>query len=141
MKEITKEEFNKSLTVAKEVACYFDGTIIGSALVEKLIPWSLINDIDILVIRDNYFKIQQYFYNNGFKETKKGFKLSGYLDTIGSCIFIKDDYIPIHVNLTANDYKADTTVSFVLKSKIERYSESDQKQIMSLLMNNKCKNW
>lgn len=128
----------KTINIAKNICYYFDGNIIGSVLLKDQIDPNLITDVDIAIDKDKYFNIQKYLNDNGFKETKVGYKLQGYKDTIGSKLFRKEEYLPIHLCFKTKDFYI-MSVDSIWGKKMERYSKSDIEQIKSMLKLNKRK--
>lgn len=135
-----KEDLVKSIIEAQKVCNYFEGYLIGSILLVNHIENDLINDIDIAVHKDMYFRLKAYFYDLGFKETKEGYKQKGYADTIGSLIFERLGYIPIHLSFIQEGFGI-LSIPEILKEKIIRYNKSDRKQIASFVDLNKTKGW
>ncbi len=123
-----------------KICKYFNGQLIGSILISRQINEDLINDIDIAISKNDYFNVQSYLEDLEFKETKHGYKQRGYADTIGSCIFIKKGYLPIHLSVKPEGYKL-LSIPEIWAEKIKRYSSSDREQILSLLSLNTARPW
>lgn len=135
-----KPRLLKTVETAKKIVSYFDGQIIGSYLIRLIIDQDLINDIDVSIDASLYFNVQEFLNDEGYVETKAGYKQNGYEDTIGSCLFKKSNQVPIHLCLSKGKVSV-YSIPELLAAKIKRYNKQDQKQLLFILQNNSSPAW
>ena len=124
-----------TIGMANELVGYFGATIIGSVLLEKMIGFELINDVDVAIDLSRLWNIKKFLEDKGFKETESSYQQPGYADTIGSLVFKREGHLPIHVSIKGKDFKL-KTIPEIIKEKIDRYSATDRAQILQFVKTN-----
>jgi len=134
------ELFEKSKPIAESICSYFDGVIIGSALLLLEMDSSLINDIDVTISNDKYKNVSKFLLDSGFKETESPHKTRYEGFKKGSMIFEKKGFLPIHLLLTKDPNFIVKENKEIWAEKIKRLSESDINQITSMMENVRYRN-
>ncbi len=112
--------------IIKELYEYFDVKLAGSMLLyrEKILPLDLVDDIDLLVSKEVWNKVKQYFVNNGFTH-----EIDNMMDEYGSMTHIHSELIMKHQELKSfhllKSEEPQYTITKLLQEKLERCNKRD----------------